>query len=86
MVAAMGIMPIADAVVETGSALPVGAPVIDAAGEKLGSVTGITADGLIVEQGIFFVTTRVVPEVAVARVEDETIWLKWTKAELDQAG
>lgn len=83
--AAFGLMPSREVTPDVKSAVPLGAPVIDATGDKLGTVRDADSIGLVVEQGTFFITTRFVPYAAVARVEDGTIWLKWSKDELDRA-
>lgn len=85
MDAVFGPMPSSEVTPDVKSAVPLGAPVVDAAGDKLGTVRDADSIGLVVEQGTFFITTRLVPYTAAARVEDGTIWLKWTKDELDRA-
>lgn len=64
--------------------IPLGAPVSDAAGEKLGSVRAADAYALIVGQGVRFVTEWEIPLHEVEPYEDGRLILKRTKAELQQ--
>ncbi len=75
-----------DAAITAGNwGIPLGAAVYDAAGEKLGTVTGADLDALRVEHGLLFVTAYAVPMHAVARYEDGALHLSLTKAELEAA-
>ena len=62
--------------------IPRGAPVLDAAGEKLGTVVDADTLFLLVERGIFFVTDYQIPLEEVDRYEDGRLILKRTKAQL----
>lgn len=85
MAAAFHFLSATDSGLDAGTALPVGTPVVDARGDTVGSLTGTDPDGLVVEHGILFVSTLIVPYAAVDRVEDGTVVLGWTKAELQAA-
>jgi hypothetical protein len=66
--------------------VPIGAPVYDVTGEKLGTVAGTDGFDLLVEHGLLFVTTHAVPMGLVARYDDGGLHLRVTKAELLGAG
>ena len=75
-----------DAAITAGNwGIPLGAAVYDAAGEKLGTVTGADLESLHVEHGLLFVTAYAVPMRAVDRYEDGALHLSLTKAELEAA-
>lgn len=67
---------------EAGFGIPRGAPVLDAAGEKLGTVREADAYALVVERGFLFVTDFEIPLDEVDRYEDGRLILKRTKREV----
>lgn len=84
MVSTLGFMPRQDALDEPSSTIPLGAPVIDVAGTKIGVVRGSDSAGLMVESGFFFVRSQHVPYATVDRVLEGTVLLKLTKDQLAQ--
>ena len=71
------------ALVNEGSwSIPIGTPVFDVAGEKMGSVKGADNDALAVEEGLLLITTHMVPMALVERYEDGALHLSVTKAEV----
>ena len=74
---------------DAGWSIPVGCPVLDVAGEKVGTVAGASADALVVGRALFFEDR--VPYSAVADFDGHAVRLKVTKAavrrgEWDPAG
>lgn len=67
---------------EGGWGIPIGTPVFDAAGEKLGTVREADVYALVVERGFFFVTDHEIALDEVDRLEDGKLVLKRTKAQL----
>jgi hypothetical protein len=67
--------------VDASWSIPIGTPVYDVAGEKLGSVSGFEADALLVDEGFLFVTTHAVPMALVSAYEDGRLVLAVTKAQ-----
>ena len=61
-----------------GWSIPVGCPVLDVAGEKVGTVAGADADALVVSHAIFFAYR--IPFAAVADYDGAALRLKVTKA------
>lgn len=62
-------------------AIPVGAEVVDADGERLGSVIAAAAEYIVAEQGFFFPTDFYLPREAIAEVTVGSVRLKVTKAD-----
>jgi len=62
--------------------IPLGIPVYDAAGEKIGRVRWVDALGLSVEQGWLFPKESEIPLDEVDRFQDGKLILRCTKAEL----
>ena len=62
--------------------IPVGTPVHDVAGEKVGHVADADAADLVVERGWFLVRDYRVRLADVDRFEDGTLYLRLTKAEV----
>ncbi len=58
-----------------------GAEVVDANGERLGSVIAAAPDYIVAEKGFFFPTDFYIPLAAIAEVSDATVRLNVTKAE-----
>jgi hypothetical protein len=71
---------------DVGWSIPLGTPVYDAAGEKMGSVKGADNSALAVEEGLLLVTTYTIPMALVASYDDGAIHLKVTKAEVSGNG
>jgi hypothetical protein len=71
---------------EASWSVPLGTPVYDAAGERMGSVKGADNYDLSVEEGLLLVTTYKVPMALVHRYEDGAIHLSVTKAEASGTG
>jgi hypothetical protein len=65
--------------------IPIGTPVYDVAGEKLGSVSGMDGFSLLVEEGFLMITTHVIPMALVERYDDGALYLGVTKDELARA-
>lgn len=62
--------------------IPIGAPVVDRAGQLLGRVVEADVADLYVRRGWFFMPTLAIPLYHVARYDDGTLWLDVTRAEL----
>jgi hypothetical protein len=60
--------------------IPAGTEVVDADGERLGTIVAATAAYVVVEQGLFFSTDYYIPREAIAAVDDGTLRLAVTKA------
>ncbi|HEY7033743.1 MAG TPA: hypothetical protein VH482_20575 [Thermomicrobiales bacterium] len=67
---------------EASWSIPLGAPVYDVAGDKLGTLKGADHYELSIEEGFLLVTTYTVPMAFVERYEDGAIHLSVTKAEV----
>lgn len=67
---------------EASWSIPLGSPVYDVAGERLGTVKGADGYALTVEEGFLLVTTYTVPMSLVDRYEDGAIRLSVTKADV----
>ena len=65
--------------------IPIGTPVYDVAGDKIGSVSGMDGSALLVEEGLLMITTHIIPMALVERYEDGALHLGVTKAELKRA-
>ena len=65
-----------------GWGIPIGAPVHDARGEKIGTVVGADPYGLMVERGLFLVRDYLVRLSDVDRFEDGRLYLKLTRDEV----
>ena len=72
---------VASLVNEASWSIPLGTPVYDVAGERMGSVKGADNYDLSVEEGLLLVTTYRIPMAFVDRYEDGAIHLSVTKAE-----
>jgi hypothetical protein len=59
-----------------------GAEVVDAEGERLGSVIAATEAYFVAEQGFFFPTNHYIPRTAISKVEDATVWLSMRKVDV----
>ena len=68
-------------VMEQSWSIPLGTPVFDVLGEKLGSVRDADNYTLVVEAGLLIITTYLVPMSMVDRLEDGALHLSVTKAE-----
>jgi hypothetical protein len=66
---------------EVGWSIPLGTPVYDVAGEKMGSVKGADNYALSVEEGLLLITTYTIPMSLVESYDDGAIHLSVTKAE-----
>jgi hypothetical protein len=66
---------------EASWSVPLGTPVYDVAGERMGSIKGAGNYDIFVEEGLLLVTTYTVPMALVDRYEDGAIHLSVTKAE-----
>jgi hypothetical protein len=66
---------------EASWSIPLGTPVYDVAGERIGSIKGAGIYDIFVEEGLLLVTTYTVPIALVDRYEDGAIHLSVTKAE-----
>src|SRR5262249_25602056 len=66
---------------EASWSIPLGTPVYDVAGQRMGSVKGADNYDLSVEEGLLLVTTYKIPMALVDRYEDGAIHLSVTKAE-----
>jgi hypothetical protein len=66
---------------EANWSIPLGTPVYDVLGEKLGTVKGADDFALSVEQGLLLVTTYTVPMALVESYQDGALHLSVTKAE-----
>ena len=66
--------------------IPVGTPVHDVAGEKVGHVADADSADLVVERGWFLVRDYRVRLADVDRYEDGTLYLKLTKDEVLRGG
>lgn len=62
--------------------IPVGADVVDAAGEELGTVIEAHPDHLMIEHGRFFPDDLEIPRVAVAGVDGSRVMLNLTLEEV----
>ncbi|MEA2513898.1 MAG: hypothetical protein QOF33_2701 [Thermomicrobiales bacterium] len=71
---------------EASWSIPLGTPVYDVDGEKLGSVKGADYYVLSVEEGLLVITTYTVPMALVERYEDGALHLSVTKAEAVGSG
>lgn len=60
-------------------AIPVGAEVVDADGERLGNVIAAAADYIVAERGFFFPTDYYIPRGAIAEVAEATVRLVVTR-------
>jgi len=77
---------LSEAVWEPGWSIPLGTPVFDVAGEKLGCVRGADNDALTVEEGLLIITTYTIPMGLVGRFEDGALHLSVTKSEASGNG
>jgi hypothetical protein len=66
---------------EASWSIPLGTPVYDVTGERMGTVKGADNNALSVEEGLLLVTTYTIPMAFVDRYEDGAIRLSVTKAE-----
>jgi hypothetical protein len=66
---------------EASWSIPLGTPVYDVAGEKIGTVKGADNYALLVEEGLLLITTYTIPMALVDRLEDGALYLSVTKAE-----
>lgn len=73
-------------VAESNWSIPLGTPVFDVAGEKLGSVRDADLYNLTVEEGLLIITTYLIPMSCVDRFEDGALHLNVTKAEISGTG
>lgn len=62
-------------------AIPAGAEVVDADGERLGNVIAAASDYIVAEQGFFFPTDYYIPRSAIAEIIDATVRLAVSKAD-----
>lgn len=62
--------------------IPIGAPVVDRAGEPLGRVVEADVSDLYVRRGWFFMPTIAIPLGHVARYDDGTLWLDISREDL----
>jgi hypothetical protein len=62
--------------------IPIGAPVVDRAGESLGRVVEADTSDLHVRRGWFFMPTVAIPLGHVARYDDGILWLDISREEL----
>jgi hypothetical protein len=69
-------------VAENSWSIPLGTPVFDVVGEKLGTVRDADYYNLAVEEGLIIITTYLVPMAFVDRLEDGALHLSATKAEV----
>ena len=69
---------------EASWSIPLGTPVYDVAGEKMGTVKGADTYDLAVEEGLILVTTYTIPMALVQSYDDGAIHLSVTKAEAAQ--
>ena len=67
---------------EVGWSIPLGTPVYDVAGEKMGSVKGADIYALSVQEGLLLVTIYTIPMALVESYDDGAIHLSVTKAEV----
>ncbi len=65
-----------------GRGIPVGTPVYDLAGEKVGTVADADAYDLVVERGFFFVHSYPIKLSDVERYENGALHLKITKVQV----
>jgi hypothetical protein len=72
---------VASSINEPNWSIPLGTPVYDVAGERVGAVKGADNYALSVEEGLLIVTTYAIPMSLVDRYEDGAIRLSVTKAE-----
>lgn len=72
---------VADGTSDNSWSIPLGTPVYDVEGEKLGVVRDADNYTLAVEEGLIIVTTYLVPMSFVDRYEDGALHLSVTKAE-----
>jgi hypothetical protein len=73
-------------VAENSWSIPLGTPVFDVAGEKLGTVRDADYYNLAVEEGLIIITTYLIPMALVDRFEDGALHLSVTKAEAVDTG
>jgi hypothetical protein len=59
-----------------------GTEVVDADGERLGSVIAATEEYFVVEQGFFFPTDYYIPRTVIAKFEETTVWLSMRKVDV----
>jgi hypothetical protein len=69
---------------EVGWSIPLGTPVFDVAGEKMGTVKGADNYELSVEEGLLLITTYTIPMALVGSYDDGAIHLSVTKAEVSR--
>ena len=62
--------------------IPKRTPVIDVAGERIGSVIDADVYAVVVERGFFFPSEHLVPFADVDRYEDGKLFLKVSKAQV----
>lgn len=72
----------------TDEATPIlaGAEVLDADGDRVGTVLAAAADYIVVEHGFFFPADCYVPRGAIAAIEDGVVKLTMTKAAIAEQG
>ena len=63
-----------------------GTDVFGADGEKVGSVSGVEGDYLVVSKGFFFPTDYYIPTSAITTADDDGVYLNVTKDEALQPG
>ena len=66
---------------EVGWSIPLGTPVYDVTGVRMGTVKGADNYALAVEEGLLLVTTYTIPMSLVESYDDGAIHLSVTKAE-----
>jgi hypothetical protein len=66
--------------------IPLGTPVFDVLGEKLGTVKGSDNYALSVEEGLLLITTYTIPMALVETYQDGALHLSVTKAEASGNG
>lgn len=77
---------VADGASDNSWSIPLGTPVYDVVGEKLGSVRDADTYTLSVEEGLIIITTYLVPMSLVDRYEHGALHLSVTKAEASGKG
>jgi hypothetical protein len=66
--------------------IPAGADVVDADGERVGSVVAATDTYIVVERGLFFPSDFYIPHSAITDLLDGVVHLTVTKAEASAKG
>lgn len=69
-----------------GETISAGAEVLDADGDRVGSVVAAAAEYIVVERGFFFPTDSYVPRGVIAAIENGTVRLTMTKDAIAEQG